>query len=425
MVQATNELILGIDLNERYAQITYYHQSVREPLTLGGQANPEQFQLPMGLRQDAEGDWKFWDGEPLDVEEESDRVRLSGLYEKVFAGCPVETEYGSFAPEELLAAFFGLCLDSLKLLSKDTQLQVMVTVRTLTEEMSSVVIRALEDIGVARRHAYVQDYYSSFYYYTVNQRRELWYQDVTLLEYVGGEIVGSVLHIDRGTRPAIARVEAIAHQPVNEEVRGGRTDQEWNQELDRLFFELLKKVFERRTISVSYLVGDFFNKSWAQRSIQFLCYRRHAFQGKNLFSKGACYAAMERAGLIGGRDILFSGRDMVEVNIGMEMRVRGKETYYPLITAGTNWYEAYHVCEFIPQGERELRVISRPMSQGESVLHMMRLPGLPPRPDRGTRLRLTVSFSSPTRCVLEVEDLGFGGFCRPSGMRWTRTIELP
>ncbi len=239
MVQATNELILGIDLNERYAQITYYHQSVREPLTLGGQTNPEQFQLPMGLRQNEGGDWKFWDGEPLKDGEEPDRVRISGLYEKLFAGGPVETEYGSFEAEELLSVYFGLCRDSLKLLSRDTQLHVMVTVRSLTEDMSGVIVRALECAGVERRRIYVQDYSSSFYYYTVNQRRELWYQDVALLEYIDGEIVGSVLHIDRSTRPAIARVDVVARQPAGGEERGDRSDQEWNRELDRLFFELL------------------------------------------------------------------------------------------------------------------------------------------------------------------------------------------
>ena len=35
MIQATNELILGVELNDAYAQITYYHQSVREPVTVG------------------------------------------------------------------------------------------------------------------------------------------------------------------------------------------------------------------------------------------------------------------------------------------------------------------------------------------------------------------------------------------------------
>ena len=34
MIQASNELILGIELNEEYAQLTYFHPSVKEPLTL-------------------------------------------------------------------------------------------------------------------------------------------------------------------------------------------------------------------------------------------------------------------------------------------------------------------------------------------------------------------------------------------------------
>lgn len=133
---------------------------------------------------------------------------------------------------------------------------------------------------------------------------------------------------------------------------------------------------------------------------------------------------MERAGLIPGRDILFGGRDMIQRNIGMEMRIRGKDTFYPMISAGINWYEAHHVCEFILNHEREIRIISSPMEPGESIIHGMRLPGLPPRPNRSTRIRLTLYFSSPTTCVVEAEDLGFGGFYRSSGLSWSRTIKF-
>ena len=179
-------------------------------------------------------------------------------------------------------------------------------------------------------------------------------------------------------------------------------DEAWNEERDRLFFELLKKLFERRVVSVSYLIGSYFNKSWAVQSIKFLCFKRHAYQGKNLYSKGACYAAMERAGLIAERGILFGGRDMIQVNLQMEMRIRGKEQMYPLISAGMNWYEAHHVCEFILDGERELRITSQPMAEGDPIVHMMRLVGLPHRPPRATRVRMTIYFSAPGSCHIEV-----------------------
>ncbi len=420
MIQATNELILGIELNEAYAQMTYYHQTVREPVTLGLNSDTEQLLIPMALRQSANGQWQIWDGKPQLESEEPDQVRISDLYRKIEDKEAQEIE----AASELLAVYFKVCLGRLKLLTQNTKIHIMVTVRRLTEYWSSLIVKALEKNGVDRKQIYMQDYLSSFYYYTVNQKKELWYQDVALLEMEKDTIQGYVLHIDRRMRPAIARVEKVASQSVDDTVRAGRSDQDWKKEKDRLFFELLKKVFERRTISVSYLMGDYFNKSWAERSIQYLCYKRHAFQGQNLYSKGACYAAMERAGLIAKRDIIFSGQDMVEHNIGMEVRIRGKETYYPIVSAGVNWYEIHHVCEFILNDERGIRIISHPMEPGDGVVHSMRLVGLPQRPPRATRIRLTIYFTSPAKCHVEAEDLGFGGFYKPSGVVWTREIEF-
>ena len=422
MIQATNELILGIELNERFSQLTYYHQSVKEPVTLGLTSQPEQLMLPMALRRDAQGQWLLWDKDAQPRGEAEDQARISDLYRQAKSGAVQGEDGAAYEPKEVLAAYLHVCFDRLKLLTQNTKMHVMVTVKELTEEWSALLTEALEQNGVDRKRIYLQDYLSSFYYYTVNQKKELWYQDVALLEYEDEAIVGYVLHIDRNTRPAIARAERVARQPMGESVRAGRSDDDWKREKDRLFFELLKRVFERRTISVSYLMGDYFNKSWAERSIQYLCYKRHAFQGRNLYSKGACYAAMERAGLIPGRDVIFGGRDMIERNLGMEMRIRGKETFYPMVSAGINWYEAHHVCEFILNGEREIRVISHPMAQGDSIVHILRLTNLPARPNRSTRIRLTVYFTSPRCCHIEAEDLGFGGFYRSSGLSWSREL---
>ncbi|MCC8136588.1 MAG: DUF5716 family protein [Clostridiales bacterium] len=455
MIQAKDELILGIDLNPNYAQVTYWHQSVREPETLGVRDGTQQ--LPPGIAQTE----KY--------------PAIDHIFEKIESGEAIEQNGILYEPAGILAAYLRQCISSLKLLTDHTVMHVMVTVQRLDENLNQVIVDALLRLGVDRKRIYVQDYLSSFYFYTVNQKKELWMQDVALLTYEpdkekhpvrtdcpedsltgeagslegkpaaeetqpceSGQIVGYVLHIDHSTKPAIAVADLIARQPMNEEVRAGRKEEDWRKEKDRLFFELLKKVFERRTVSVSYLMGDYFNKSWTKRSIQFLCTGRRAYQGMNLYSKGACYAGMERAGLIPPRDIIYGGMDMVDRNIGMEMRIRGRDNYYPLVNAGVNWYEVHHVCEFIPHGEREIRLISRPMispetsshknpsdiTSGDPTIHSMRLPGLPRRPDRATRLRMTVYFSSSSCCHVEVEDLGFGGLYKSSGLSWSRDIRF-
>lgn len=420
MIQASNELILGIELNENYAQLTYFHASVKEPLTVSAVPGEEQYLLPMAMRQNADGSWELWDG----TEEPQAAVYVQDLYRKLQAEDEIEAGTQRFSAKELLAEYFAACIGRLKVLTANAVLQVMVTVRELTERWSSLIVAALERNGLDRKRIYLQDYLSSFYYYTVNQKKELWNHDVALIEYVDEAIVGYILHIDRTTRPAIARAEEVVRQSVGAEVRGSMEEADWDRERDRLFFELLKKLFERRTVTVSYLLGDYFGRSWAERSIQYLCFKRHAYQGQNLYSKGACYAAMERAGLIAERGILFGGRDMIQVNLQMEMRIRGKEQMYPLISAGINWYEAHHVCEFILNEEREIRITSQPMAQGDPVVHMMRLSGLPHRPPRATRVRMTIYFSAPGCCHIEVEDLGFGEFYRSTGMVWKREIKF-
>ncbi|MCD7746100.1 MAG: DUF5716 family protein [Lachnospiraceae bacterium] len=439
MVHATNELILGIDLNSDYTQVTYWHPSVREPMTLeandvgtlsagsapasksnAGQNEEASMQIAPGIRKDANGSWSLWDG----MSGSDTGIRFAHVFEKIRRQEPLEGGGMVFEPDEILAAYLELCISGLKLLTENTTLQVMVTVRYLTEALNEVIVQALQRMGVNRGQIYVQDYLSSFYSYAVSQKKELWAQDVALLTWEEEAVVGYVLHIDYSTKPAIARVEEAARQPMGDAVRQDRQEEDWRKEKDRLFFELLKKVFERRQVSASYLMGDYFNKSWAVRSIQFLCTGRRAYQGMNLYSKGACYAALERAGLVPSSGIIYGGRDMVDRNIGMEMTIRGKESFYPLADAGVNWYEVHHVCEFILHGEREIRVISRPMTPGDATVHIMRLPGLPKRPDRATRLRLTLYFSAPSCCHIDVEDLGFGGLYKASGLSWSRDIRF-
>ena len=64
------------------------------------------------------------------------------------------------------------------------------------------------------------------------------------------------------------------------------------------------------------------------------------------------------------------------------------------------------------------------MAEGDPIVHMMRLAGLPHRPSRATRVRMTIYFSAPGCCHIEVEDLGFGEFYRSTGMVWKREIKF-
>lgn len=387
MIEEKRDLILGLQLCENCAQLTYYNNTMKEPATISVDGESESYLFPV---------------KPEEWAAATEREKPTGELKNLFARC----------------------LDRVKMLGEMEDIRIMVTVPALVPPLDERIPGTLEEMGIERKYIFLQDYKSSFYYYTVNQKRELWNGDVALLEYEEDTMNGYVLHVDKSTKPALVTVEKAASQRMDEAVRDGRSEEEWNRERDRLFFELLKKVFERRNVTTSYLIGDYFDRSWAERSFQYLCYHRHAFQGKNLYTKGACYGAMERMGVITLPDLLFLGEDIVHENLGMNMRIRGKEMYYPVVTAGVNWYEAHHVCDFVPDGETSITIITKPMTGGQEVNHILRLTDFPKRPNRATRLRMTLYFVSAHRCRVEVEDLGFGGFFRPSGKKWEREISL-
>lgn len=223
MIEEKRDLILGLQLCENCVQLTYYNNTMKEPATLSADGEKDSYLFPVKPEE--------W-------------------------AAATEKE----KPNRELKELFSRCLDRVKTLGKMEDIRIMVTVPELVSPLDERIPGTLEEMGIERKYIFLQDYKSSFYYYTVNQKRELWSGDVALLEYEEDTMNGYVLHVDKSTKPALVTVEKAASQKMDESARDGRPEEEWNRERDRLFFELLKKVFERRNVTTSYLMGDYLDR---------------------------------------------------------------------------------------------------------------------------------------------------------------------
>ena len=101
-------------------------------------------------------------------------------------------------------------------------------------------------------------------------------------------------------------------------------------------------------------------------------------------------------------------RSLVLTSVGMEMRVMGAPTYYPLIEAGRNWYESSADIELILDDTERRHIV-------------MKLPGLPQRANRTTRLSVSLRYVAAEECCITVKDLGFGEMFPTSGKEWKET----
>ena len=380
--------LIGIQISGEGAQVTWYDSSLEEPQTLSLPGEGED-----GLITVPADAWK---------------------------GALRGGRFGMQSLEKFMARLVGMVPGNHAV----EALRISVTVPNLTQELGEHLIASLESLGIGRRNLFLQDWRTSFYYYVVSMKKELWSGDVAFIRLRNMQMQGSILHIDRTVRPWVVTIQDVASADVSDRVRGNRSDEDWNKERDRIFYEFLGKLFERRSVTTSYLYGTYFDRSWAERSFQYLTFRRHAFQGQNLFSKGACYSLMVRMGIRQIPEMLFMGVDMVTNNIGMSLRVKGSEQYHMLIPAGVNWYEAHSRIEMIPDSEMSVTILTTPMEGGETVGRVLRLDHFPERKNRATRLRMSIYFSSAHRCEIEVEDLGFGGITPSSGRIWKRQVIL-
>lgn len=387
MIKEQNELALGIDLGPHAALLTFYNRKNAEPMTVSLSREQEQYEIPVP--------------------------------ETLFSRVEERSEEGT----EALAAFFSKCLELLSGLGSPDAVFPMVTMRRMRPHWALAITQAWGKLGVPAEHVYLQEYLESFYYYMINQRKELWNYNAALFEHEKDRITGYVLYAGTKTKPALVRVDQAFHLYVDEKARDGMPEAEWQQKKDALFLEKIRELFDGRVFSSAYLTGAGFDKDWARESLRFLCTHRKVFMGQNLFTKGACYGAMAHCGMAPAAPYLYAGADMIEHNIGMEMLVRGVPEYYPMITAGINWYMARHECEFILDDTADLVFHSRSVNR-EEMTHTVTLTDLPPRPNRATRIHLMMEFTAKNRCRVQMEDLGLGALYPSSGKQWEAVIAL-
>ncbi|MEE8886500.1 MAG: DUF5716 family protein [Eubacteriales bacterium] len=321
-------------------------------------------------------------------------------------------ELGKQAAETLKRALSTLGLKDLD----DQIVGLTITVPVLTRLNVKMIRTVFRELGIGSDRGFLQSYSESFYFYTLYQKKELWNRSVAFFEFDGSRVSFTALTHNDMTRPVTVR----CNEGVTITLKGDRST--WDEQ----FCNMINASLRQNVYSCVFLQGDTFDQHWAAKSTALLLKGgRKVFITDNLYARGACYAAREKTLQRRLSDYLYLGTDLVLTNLGMQMVIQGRETYYPLISAGVNWYEADKDCECILEGDPELTFLVSSMNSPNNSKTVMKLPGLEKirRPEGTTRLHIHVGYDSPGRCVIVVEDMGFGDLYPSSGQSWKEVLE--
>lgn len=418
-----DKLIIGYDLGYENAQISFSAASDGTVETLSQVAGEEKYNIPTALcKRYGTNQW-IYGREALRAAQEDQGVLVENLLALALDGEPIIVDGESFDPVALLALFFKRSMGSLKASS------MVVTCPMLDHRTIEVLGQIAGNAELKTDKIFFQGYGESFYSYMLGQPEELWLHQSVLFAYRRDSVRMYRLECNRRTRPIVVFVEEKEYPffgyPYPAEVS--------YEEMDQSFCRIAQEACGGRPVGSVYLIGEGFSEEWMKDSLRFLCRGRRVFQGNNLFSKGACHGMQERLSASeAGKGHVFLGKDKLKANVGMGILRQGEESYYALLDAGVNWYEAEQTVEIYMQGGNELALTITPLirrrsqgSEGGSAncgrTVVVALDGLPQGP---ARIRLRLFMESEDCLSVEAEDLGFGQFRMPSGRTWKEIIEI-
>ena len=421
----SRKVAVGYDLGRTFAQISYCGLEETEPETVSAVAGTEQYNIPVVLcKRSGVGQW-YYGKEAIKLAKEENGILVEDLLTLAERGEDVLVEGEAFDPAALLTLFVKRSLSLLNIRIQLSQIEAfMFTVEELTPRMVDVLGKVAAGLSLKTEYICFQNHLESFYAYTLHQSRELRKSNVMIFEYHTA-LKTLCLECNERTSPRVVVIEQRNYPEMERRIWNEEPEIRKKQmgELDMLFADIAGRELKDRSVSTIFLLGDGFKENWAKESLRLLCRNRRVFQGNNLYSKGACYGMMER--LHPGeewKEHVYLGDDKLKSNIGIRALRRGEDSYYAILDAGINWYEASSDFDVILESGNTVDFVITPLTGGKVTYRSLSLEGLPQRPARTTRLNIHMEMTAVNQAAVTIEDMGFGEMFKSSGKAWTQTI---
>ncbi|MCR5790217.1 MAG: hypothetical protein K6G83_10060 [Lachnospiraceae bacterium] len=420
--------VVGFDLNDSISQISYVELNENTPKTLAKDGEEQKLGIPTVLcKRNGVGQW-YYGNEAVNIAGRGDGTIVTKLLGVARAGGKYEIEGEAYDAADLLVLFVRRTLTELSGLTSPEQVASLVfTVDELDKTTLKLLQKIVETIPVAEERIHFQTYAESSYYYILHQPQELWERDVVIFDYSGKGLHGFQFWVNRRTTPNVGFVDEFEIENVRmpDIMLGDHPSPEQYADFDEDILVKMHEHFNGKSIGTVYLLGNGFEEDWCVKTIRYLCMGRRVFQGRNLYSKGACFFARDKivpSKLI--EDYIFLGRDKLKFNLGMYMRYMGKEEYIAIADGGENWFDCDTTIDMLLDGTKEIRLLITPLDGKDPAELVIELEGLPERPNKASRIRLTVTFLSETSLTATAIDLGFGEIFPSSGLKWEKSLKI-
>ncbi|MDE6913758.1 MAG: hypothetical protein K2P35_08700 [Lachnospiraceae bacterium] len=427
-----NKAVVGFDLGNDYAQISYCRADQSMPDTMSLVMGEEQYNIPTVLSRrhgaDEAAAWSIG-AEALKDVSEGKGILVEDLVLLAKNNVSVKVEDEDITADVLLAVFIRKTLAILSLYVRTEDIEAIAfTMRDMNSQLMENVKKAAQQAGFNEKRLYFLSHEDCFFQYMIHQPGEMWIHDVLLYDYRSDGMKSYLLQMNRKTNPVACFIESDLFpemKPVDISKKQEAAKNAFYRQLDAELFEIAKKQCEKHNITSVFLLGDYFSREWCKESLRFLCRERRVFQGNNLFSKGACYGAREKVfPSTLSTSYVYLSDDKLRANIGMTCDRGQEEIYFPILNAGTNWYDAKREFDVMLTKNNTFTLNIAPVDGSKTRLAKISLEGLKVRGNKTNRVGLRFFMEDSQAVQIEITDKGFGEFFPSTGRMWRECLPL-
>ena len=183
-------LYIGVDLREENSQLALLAPQGEEPkLVFDPRDKTENTQIPTV------------------VTIPGSRETVGHFLEKIVKGEPIFAAGVESDPVNVLAAYFQKILSFTRREYPEGMIRrLVVTTKYRDFRFISQIYQALEKLGIGKDRAMVVDRRQCFVYYVMNQKKDLWVNQVGVFDYEDHEITYFQMHVDRYQHPPFVTV---------------------------------------------------------------------------------------------------------------------------------------------------------------------------------------------------------------------------
>lgn len=401
---------VGIDITEDYVQLSYSISEKDEPVSLSVSSEEQKYLIPPVLYYREENDIWYIGDEAL-YNSHSDRKDTINIYEQL-----------SFK-NRFLSIFLDKLIEKAKTQGNFRYIKsICVSVEKDNIDIIKNVFSSFELLDYKDTIIRVINHDEAFLYYTINQKKDLWVNDVALLDFTKKHFKYRRMKEYKMKTPPVL---TVWQDDISTDISYEMLDTEAGKKrADSRLFEYVHQEFKKNIVCSVFLTGAGFYDQWAEESLQEICSKRRVFKGYNLFVKGACYAAIKKQRENVKKQNIFQCNGRTRADIGLLISNEGKNMVITLSSAGTNWYEAGAEAECILDNVSKISMVIISAFDGSSKNKSIDLSQFPSRPNKTTRVKITLGYRDEDKFDIIIKDMGFGELFKASGMMVRESVSV-